>query len=95
MPRRMAFVKVLCNKACNISKDPKYGYHCRLNSVVFKFFDLKSSGSVVTLEVKLCQTNNKQKNYINQLLEFEKWKLHSSFKGNIWDGWSRRYAINR
>ena len=48
----MASVKVLCNKTCNIFKDPKYdGYQCRLNSVVFKFFDLKSSGSVVTLVI--------------------------------------------
>ena len=38
--RRTAADKVLCDKAFNIAKDPKYdGYQRGLASIVYKFFD--------------------------------------------------------
>ena len=40
---------------------------------------------VVLLKMKICQTKNQHKNYINQLLEDLKKKVHSSFIYNIWD----------
>ena len=41
--RRTAADKVLCDKAFNTAKNPKYnGYQCGLVSMVYKFFDKKS-----------------------------------------------------
>ena len=46
--RRTFADKVLCDKAFNIAKDPKYDGHQRgLASMVYKFFDKKTSGSVI------------------------------------------------
>ena len=46
--RRTASDKVLRDKAFNIAKDPKYdGYQKGLASMVYNFFDKKSSGSRV------------------------------------------------
>ena len=43
--------KVLRNKAFKIASDPKYdGYQRGLASMVYKFFDKKSSGSGVATE---------------------------------------------
>ena len=40
--RRTASDKILCNKAFNIAKNPKYDGHQRgLASMVYKFFDKK------------------------------------------------------
>ena len=42
LTRRMAFDKILCYKAFNIAKNPKYeGYQKGLASMVFKSFDKK------------------------------------------------------
>ena len=44
--RRKFDDKVLCDKAFNITKDPKYdGYQRDLASMVYQFFDKKTSGS--------------------------------------------------
>ena len=44
--RRKFDDKVLCDKAFNIAKDPKYdGYQRDLASMVYQFFDRKTSGS--------------------------------------------------
>ena len=50
LTRRTASDKVLKNKAINIARNPKYdGYQRGLVSMVYKFFDKKStSGSGVT-----------------------------------------------
>ena len=61
--RRKFDDKVLCHKAFNIAKDPKYdGYQRDLASMVYIFFDKKTSGS-----------GTKNKNISNK--ELEK-KLH-------------------
>ena len=49
--RRTESVKVVRDKAFEIAKNPKYdGYQRGLASVVYKFFDKKSSGSGVATE---------------------------------------------
>ena len=46
LPKRTAKGKVLRDKACKIASDQKYhGYQRGLASMVYKFFDKKSSGS--------------------------------------------------
>ena len=46
LTRRTASDKILRDKAFNIAKNPKYdGYQRGLASVVYKFFDKKTSGS--------------------------------------------------
>ena len=53
LSRRTASDKVLRDKAFNIAKDPKYdGYQRGLVSMVYKFFDKKTSGSGANNEVK-------------------------------------------
>ena len=43
LKRRTASNKILCDKAFNIAKNPKYDeYQCGLASMVWKFFDKKS-----------------------------------------------------
>ena len=46
--RRTFADKFLCDKAFDIAKDPKYdGYHRELASMVYKFFNKKTSGSSI------------------------------------------------
>ena len=48
LTRRTASDKILCDKAFNIAKNPKYdGYQRGLASMVYKFFDKKASGSYI------------------------------------------------
>ena len=52
--RRTFADKVLCDKAFNIAKDPKYdGYQRGLASMVYKFFDKKSLVVVLTMKLFL------------------------------------------
>ena len=65
--RRTFSEKVLRDKAFNIVKNPKYdGYQRGLASMVYTFFDKKSKGSGVNIEVKPSQ--QLAKIYTNQLL---------------------------
>ena len=49
----MASDKVLKDKAFNIAKNPKYdGYQREFASMVYKFFDKKSKGNGVKIELK-------------------------------------------
>ena len=65
LERRTIADKVLKNKAFEIASDPKYdGYQRGLASLVYKFFDKKSSGSGVT--------NNKIKQNIQLANELDK-----------------------
>ena len=53
LKRRTASDKVLRDKASNIAKNPKYDEYQRvLASMVYNFFDKKSTGSGVNIEVK-------------------------------------------
>ena len=85
LARRTVSDKVLSNKAFNIAKTPKYdGFQRGLASVVYKFFDKKSSGSGVGNKIR----QNQQ--LVEELLraiikKFKKKRIaYSSFKDNIW-----------
>ena len=69
--------KVLKDKAFKIASDPKY----ELASIVYKFFEKKSSGSGIVNE-PIYQLANKLHKPIIQ--KFKKRKVHSSFRDNIW-----------
>ena len=50
--RRTAADEVLGDKAFNIAKNLKYdGHRCGLASIVYKFFDKKTSGGIVKNEI--------------------------------------------
>ena len=72
--------KVLKDRAYEIASDPKYdGYQRSLTSMVYKFFDKKSSGSgaVNKSNVKLADELHKP-----VIKKFSKRKVYSSFKDN-------------
>ena len=63
------------------SNDPKYdGYQRGLVSMVYKFFDKKSSGSLVN------EPNYQLANGLHKLIikKFKKRKVYSLFRDNIW-----------
>ena len=74
--------KVLKDRAYEIASDPKYdGYQRGLASMVYKFFDKKSSGSRASKvsNVKLADELHRP-----VIKKFSKRKVYSSFKDNIW-----------
>ena len=75
--------KALRDKAFKIASDPKYdGYQRWLASLVYKFFDKKSSRSGnTTNEFNYQLANELHKPVIKR---FKKRKVYSSFKDNIW-----------
>ena len=83
LPKRTAADKVLRDKAFKIASDQKYeGYQRGLASMVYKFFDKKSSGSGLA-------NNNENIQLANELhkpviRKFNKRKVYSSFKDDIW-----------
>ena len=90
--RRTASDKVLRNKAFKIASDPKYdGYQRGLASMVYNFFDKKSSGSGCRLYSALRVANNEIKQNIQLadelhkpiIRKFKKIKVYSSFRDNI------------
>ena len=73
--------KVLKDKAFKIASDPKYdGYQRGLASMVYKFFDKKSSGSGIANEPNYQLANELHKPIIQK---FKKSKVYSSFTDNI------------
>ena len=74
--------KVLKDKTFQIASDPNYdGYQRGLASVVYKFFDKKSSGSGIANESII----NQQINFINQLLEnLKKEKFNHRLETTFW-----------
>ena len=75
---------MLRDKAFNIAKNPKCDEYQRgIASMVYIFFDKKSSGGAIENE----NMSNKQlaKELYKQIIEkFKKRKVHSSFIDNIW-----------
>ena len=83
LTKRTVTDKILKDKAFEIAKDPKYdGYQRGLASMVYKFFDSKVSGS----GAKLISENKQLANELHKpiISKFEKRKVYSTFKGNIW-----------
>ena len=74
--------KVLKDKAFEIASDPKYdGCQRGLASMVYKFFDKKSSGSGIINEANYQLADELHKPIIRT---FKKRKVYSSFRNNIW-----------
>ena len=81
LEKRTQSDKVLRDKAFKIAKNPKYdGYQRGLASMVYKFFDKKSSGSGITNESNYQMADEIQKPII---IKFKKRKIYSSFRDNI------------
>ena len=69
--RRATADKVLHDKASNFDKKPKYDrYQRRLASMVYTFFDKKTSGAVATLANKSSFKNEIISNYLTKDLDF-------------------------
>ena len=82
LAKRTQSDKVLRDKASKIASDPKYdGYQRGLASMVYKFFDKKSSGSGIVNEPNYQLANELHKPIIRK---FKKRKVYSSFRDNIW-----------
>ena len=80
--RRTQSNKVLREKAFKIASDPKYdGYQRGLASMIYKFFDKKSSGSGITNGSNYQLANELHKPVIKK---FKKRKVYSYFKDNFW-----------
>ena len=81
--------KILRDKAFNIAKDTKYdGYQRGLASMVYKFFDRKSARSGAKhVNTKLTPQNQQlaEKRHKPIIKKFDKRKVHTAFKDNIWD----------
>ena len=70
------------DKAFKIASDPKYDCYQRgLASMVYKFFDKKSSWSSIVNKPNYQLANLLHKPIIRK---FEKIKVYSSFRENIW-----------
>ena len=81
LAKRTAADKVLRNKAFKIASDQNYdGYQRGLASMVYKFFDKKSSGSgIVNKEnIKLADELHKP------IKKLKKRKVYPSFRDSIW-----------
>ena len=85
--------KVLRDKAYNIASNPEYdGYQRRLASIVYRFFDKKSTERPSSLErmgsgvntVKLSSSILADELHKPVIKKFEKRKVYSQFKDNIW-----------
>ena len=82
LAKRTAADKVLRDKAFKIASDQKYdGYQRGLSSMVYKFFDKKSSGSGIVNKDNIQLADELHKPMIRK---FKKRKVHSSFRDNIW-----------
>ena len=82
LAKRTQSDKVLRDKAFKIASDPKYdGYQRGLASMVYKFFDKKSSGSGVAAEPNYHLANEL---YRQNYRKFKRRKVYSSLRDNIW-----------
>ena len=82
LPKRTAADKVLTNKAFKIASNQKYdGYQRGLASMVYTFFDKKSSGSGIVNKENIQLADELHKPIIRK---FKKRKVYSSFRDNIW-----------
>ena len=84
LSRRAASDKTLHEKAFNIAKDPKYDGYCRgLTSVVYNFFDKKTSGVAIQNE-NIWNEESAEELHKPIIKKFKNRKVHSSFEDNIW-----------
>ena len=65
-------------------KNLKYdGYQCRLASMLYKYFDKKTSGSGIKNDISNKETAEEL--HKPTIWKFAKIKVHSPFIDNIWD----------
>ena len=84
LKRRTFSDKVLRDKAFNIAKNPKYdGYQRGLASMVYKFFDKKSTDSGVNIPSDFNEQLAKEL-HKPIIRKFKKRKVYTGFKDNIW-----------
>ena len=84
LKRRTFSDKVLRDKAFNIAKNPKYdGYQRGLASMVYKFFDKKSTGGGVNIPLEFNEQIAKEL-HKPIIRKFKKGKVYSAFRDNIW-----------
>ena len=82
LAKRTQSGNVLRDEAFKIASDPKYdGYQRELASMVYKFFDKKSSGSGVATDPNYQLANELHRQIIRK---FKRRKVYSSFRDNIW-----------
>ena len=82
LAKRTQSDKVLRDKAFEIASDLKYdGYQRGLASMVYNFFDKKSSRSGLASMTNYQLANELQRQIIKK---FKRRKVYSSFRGNIW-----------
>ena len=90
LTKRTQSDKVLKDKAFKIASDPKYdGYQRGLASMVYKFFDKKSSGSGVAASLankSATEPNYQLANKLHRQItrKIKRRKVYSYFKDNIW-----------
>ena len=85
LAKRTSSDKVSRDKVFNIAKNPKYdGYQRGLASMVCKFFDKNSAGSGTKNEMKQNQQQLIEVLHKPIVKKFQKRKVDSSFKDNIW-----------
>ena len=76
--------RTFVDKVFNIAKEPKYdGYVCKLASMVYKFFDKKTSGSGIKNE-NISNKELAEELHKPIIRKFNKIKVHSPFIDNIW-----------
>ena len=81
LAKRTQSDKVLRDKAFKIASDPKYDRYQRgLASMVYKFFDKKSSGSGVATEPNYQLANELHRQIIRK---FKRRKVYSSFRDDL------------
>ena len=86
LAKRTTSDKILRDNAFNFAKNPKYdGYQRGLASMVYKFFDKISSGSGVAANNVVKQNIQLADELYKPIIrKFEKTKVYSSFRDNIW-----------
>ena len=84
LKRRTASDKILRDKAFNIAKNPKYdGYQRGLASMVYNFFDKKSTVGGVNIPLEFNEQSAKELHKPSNR-KFKKRKVYCGFKDNIW-----------
>ena len=91
--RRTAADKVLCDGAFNMAKDPKYdGYQHELASMIYNFFDTKTSGSGIK---DISNKELAEELHKPIIRKFNKGKSAVTFSVQYLGCRFRRYAINK
>ena len=93
LAKRTQSDKVLKDKAFKIASDPKYdGYQRGLASIVYKFFDKKSSGSGIANEPNYQLENELHKPIIKKIRKRKEKFIHF-LETIFWGCWFSWYVV--